>query len=580
MTKALCTLAGLSSLLGLCSAEINIDVHLAEGMKQQSGRVRLYLDYQNATRPIDNNQDGAETNQVFGLDRFEWDEGDSPVTFDDKVFGYPLPSLKAVPDGKYFVQAELLPYEKFKRKDLPETWMPVSCVSCSGQDGAYDKPDGTLYSDVVEMVVKGGNAKLEVVLTHEQPKGISMGCAGLGDGVDSDYIKTVRIGSKLLSEFWGKEMILEACVLLPQGHSDPENDNARYPLAISHGHYNPIWDAGSGFSEEFPDCDFEHDGYECITQQYAHYFYNNWTATDANLHSPFKGNRMLLATINHQTPFFDDSYAINSENSGPFGDAIVYELIPEIESRFRGIGEGWARGVFGGSTGGWISAAHQVLYPDEFSYALAACPDSVTFTHHTAIEMYNNDNAYFYNSQFKRTPIPGYRDGYSGVTYPGDKTYEDGFITPYGAVISTAVESNHRELVLGENSLSCNQWDAWESSWSPVDKETGFPKRIYDKFTGKIDKEVLEYWKENFDLAHIMVRDWDELGPKLKGKLHFAVGGEYERVRLCAFRQLVAWRWRSKQNAERASEALDIQAVFLFFAWRGVAWRGVAWRSK
>ena len=60
----------------------------------------------------------------------------------------------------------------------------------------------------------------------------------------------------------------------------------------------------------------------------------------------------------------DDSYAVNSESMGPWGDAIMYELLPYIESTFRGIGEGWARFCYGGSTGGWESLAVQLKYPD------------------------------------------------------------------------------------------------------------------------------------------------------------------------------------------------------------------------
>jgi hypothetical protein len=100
-------------------------------------------------------------------------------------------------------------------------------------------------------------------------------------------------------------------------------------------------------------------GYPGVDDLYAYYLYKNWTMSDSG---PFHGARMLVITVNHPVPFFDDSYAINSANMGPYGDAIVYDLIPEVERRFRGIGQGWARGVFGGSTGGWESLATQVLY--------------------------------------------------------------------------------------------------------------------------------------------------------------------------------------------------------------------------
>ena len=45
--------------------------------------------------------------------------------------------------------------------------------------------------------------------------------------------------------------------------------------------------------------------------------------------------RMIAVTFQHPTPYFDDSYAVNSVNVGPYGDAIMNELIPEVEKRYR-----------------------------------------------------------------------------------------------------------------------------------------------------------------------------------------------------------------------------------------------------
>ncbi|GMH81152.1 hypothetical protein TrST_g11754 [Triparma strigata] len=457
------------------------------------------------------NGDEWDTNQVFGFDA-EFDKDTLSYTLEENHFGYPIASLLDLPPSAYTVQAELAVFKEWTRANAPPTFMPTSCVSKDGSNGSYEKPDGTVHSKPIEW---NGEDSLELVLEAVIPDSTpaSPGCAGLGDGVDSDDIKTVRIKSTMLSEFYNETIELEACVLLPFGFSD--HPEARYPLVLANGHYNPKFNPGGEYRTTDPQCN-EDDGYDCVTQNYAYYLHKNWTSTDEGM--PFTGSRVLLITMNSPVPFFDDSYAVNSESMGPYGDALIYELIPEVERSYRGIGQGWARGAMGGSTGGWESAAHMILYPDEFGYALSACPDSVTFTRHTSVNLYENDNAYFYNSNFKRTPTPGYRDGYSGVTYPGYKT-------AYGDIITTFQEMNLRELALGDNSLSCGQCDAWEATWSPLDKETGYPKRIYDKATGVIDKDVANYWKENYDLANILVRDWETLGPKVSGRLHFAVGG-------------------------------------------------------
>jgi hypothetical protein len=237
-------------------------------------------------------------------------------------------------------------------------------------------------------------------------------------------------------------------------------------------------------------------GYNRIQQQHGWQFYQDWTG---------KGfPRMLLIEIQHATPFYDDSYAVNSANNGPYGDAIQYELIPEVEKRFRGIGQGWARFAFGGSTGGWESMAVQMFYPDEYNGAWVACPDPIDFRAYTVVNIYQDTNAYYRAGPFKRVPRPGQRN--------------------YLGHISTTLEqTNHRELALGTHSRSGDQWDVWESVYSPVGAD-GYPKPIWNKVDGTIDRSVAEYWRKNYDLSHILQRDWKTLGPKLRGKLRIYVG--------------------------------------------------------
>jgi len=234
--------------------------------------------------------------------------------------------------------------------------------------------------------------------------------------------------------------------------------------------------------------------------------------------------------MKHPVPFFDDSYAVDSPNVGPYGSAIMRELIPEIERRYRGIGAGWARGVLGGSTGGWEAMAAQVLWPDEFNYAAVACPDPITFTSFTSIDLYSEKNAYYYDSPFKTTARPGQRDHYSGTTtVPG--TGQPGYGHPYGQTTATVEEMNRRELVLGPRSRSCGQWDIWEAVFGPRGDD-GYPQRIWCKDPrdptctyGAINASVAEYWREHFDLLHIVQKGWASgLGTALAGKLHVFVG--------------------------------------------------------
>jgi hypothetical protein len=195
---------------------------------------------------------------------------------------------------------------------------------------------------------------------------------------------------------------------------------------------------------------------------------------------------------------------VNSANLGPYGDAIMDEFIPELEKRYHGLGAGWARFLYGGSTGGWEALAQLVQHPDSFNGAFAACPDPIDFHQAEVTDIYADKNAYWNEGPFGRIPKPAERDYLGHVGY-------------------TAEMENRLELVLGDKSRSGGQWDIWEAVYSPQGPD-GYPQRIWDKRTGVIDKQVAAYWRENYDLNHIMQRDWATLGPKLSGKIHLYVG--------------------------------------------------------
>jgi hypothetical protein len=317
--------------------------------------------------------------------------------------------------------------------------------------------------------------------------------------VDTPFVRHIRIQSERLSKFWGRPVYLGAHVLLPAGFET--HLQARYPLMVFHGHFPADI---TGFRTEPPDPNLKPDyierfrlhGYNRIQQEEAYQFYKTWT----NAGFP----RFLVVEIQHATPFYDDSYAVNSANVGPYGDAINLELIPEIEKRFRGLGEGWARFLYGGSTGGWEALATKVFYPDLYNAAFVACPDPIDFRAYTVVNIYEDKNAYFLEGTHTRVPRPGFRD------------YRD-------LPTATMQQMNYYELALGTRSRSGQQFDIWEAVYSPAGDD-GYPKRIFDKLTGEIDASVAAYWREHYDLRHIMQRDWATLGPKLRGKLHLYCG--------------------------------------------------------
>jgi hypothetical protein len=407
---------------------------------------------------------------------------------DARAFGYPLRTVGELPPGRYRVQALINRYQTFQRSDGHTVKLPPD--RWEGQQ--YARKPGNLYSRPVNVTITR-TGTVALTLDQEIPPVADF------KAQETKYVKYLRIRSDLLSRFWGTDMYLGAWVLLPEGFDS--HPDARYPLVINHGHFPGGVD---GFRETPPDTSLKPDysarfrlsGYNRIQQEFGWQFYKDWTGAGFP--------RVLLVQIQHATPYYDDSYAVNSANNGPYGDAIMRELVPEIERRFRGIGQGWARFTYGGSTGGWEAMAVQMFYPTEFNGAWVACPDPIDFRHYTVVNIYEDRNAYFVDGPFKRVPRPGQRNW-------------------LGHVSTTLEQTNHRELALGANSRSGDQWDVWESVYSPVGPN-GYPKPIWNKLTGEIDKDVAKYWRDNFDLSHILQRDWQRLGPLLRGKLRIYVG--------------------------------------------------------
>jgi hypothetical protein len=454
----------------------------------QDGRLLLMLANNNASEPRTQIGDGLNAQLIFGVDVEGMKPGDE-ITIDASAFGFPKRSLADVPAGKYFAQALINRYETFHLK----TGHTVKLPPDQGEGQQWQSKPGNFYSKPIEVNIDPTKPQT-VKLVMDQK------IAPIEPTKDTRYIKHIKIQSKLLTEFWGKPMYLGANVLLPEGFD--EHPNAHYPLMIYHGHFPADF---GGFSETPPDPKMDTTDYAA---RFGIYGYNKFQQQEAyNFHQQWKSKnfpRFLIVEIQHANPYYDDSYAVNSANLGPYGDAIMKELVPEIEKQFRGIGQGWARFTYGGSTGGWEALAVQMFYPDDFNGCFAACPDPIDFRAYCLVNIYKDKNAYWYDAPFKKLPKPSHRNY-------------------LGQIQSTMEESNHLELALGTKSRSGQQWDIWEAVYSPQG-EDGYPKRIFDKLTGEIDPEVAAYWKEHYDLRHILQRDWATLGPKLKGKIHIYCG--------------------------------------------------------
>lgn len=451
------------------------------------GRLLLMLADNPDTEPRFQISAGLKAQPVFGMNVEGLQAGEA-MQFDESILGFPYPSLTEIPPGDYWVQGLLHVYETFELSTGHTVKLPMD----KGEGQQWNRSPGNLFSKPVKITIpEEGAGQVDIVLDQVIPP--------IEEPEDTEWIKHIKIKSEKLSAFWGRDMYLGAHILLPKGFD--EHPEAKYPLMIFHGHFPSDF---GGFRTTPPDPNMEDDfserfqvaGYNRIQQQEAYDFYQRWNDPDFP--------RFLIIEIQHPTPYYDDSYAVNSASQGPYGDAITHELIPYIEKEFRGLGEGWSRFLYGGSTGGWEALAVQVKYPDEYNGCFAACPDPIDFRAYCLTNIYEDQNAYYYESAHKQLEVPAHRDY-------------------LGHIQSTVRDENLRELVLGDKSRSGQQWDIWEATYSPQGDD-GYPQRLWDKTTGDIDPTVANYWKENYDLRHILERDWDKLGEKLRGKIHIYCG--------------------------------------------------------
>jgi hypothetical protein len=413
---------------------------------------------------------GLQTQQIFGMHVDGWKPGDAAEMRGGTV-GAPLHTLADLPPGSYNVQAVLNVYETFHRAD----GHVVKLHPDHGEGQQWNRSPGNLYSKPQRVDVTA-SSEAELTLTEVIPP--------IDPPKDTKYIRHVRLESKLLSQFWGRPVFLNASVLVPR---DFDESTAHYPIAFYQSHFSGDF---RGFRETPPAAGSgpRNDG--------GYQFFQDWTSG--------RLPRMLLVITDHATPYYDDSYGVNTANAGPYGDALTKELYPALEKQFRAIGEPWARVVFGGSTGGWMTLAQQIFYPEYFGGAWGFCPDPVDFHAFQSIDVYNDKNAYYDQGPFERFPKLLGR-------------------MPNDHILATMESFSRQEAVLGSRGRSGGQLDAFHATFGPTDAD-GYPAKMYDSETGAIDPAVAKYWQDHYDLTALLQRDWERLGPKLQGKLHVTMG--------------------------------------------------------
>jgi hypothetical protein len=399
------------------------------------------------------------------------------------VIGYPLHDLADVPAGEYTMQAFLNVFTTFNRADGHTVDMHLN--SGAGQSPWRAPGNAMGEPQVVQLDPAAGET---IRLTISQvippvepvPEGGTLQQGNPSD--EGDLVRFVKIRSDALSEFWGHDMYIGANVLLPSDYG--ANTDRQYPVLYLTGHF-PGRRAPFGYSEEGSEGRGRSAG-----------FSEFWRSPE----SP----KMILVSVRDANPFYDTGHSVNSVNVGPYGDAFIEELIPHLESEFRMIPEGWARTLAGGSTGGWEALAIQIFNPDDFGGTWGWCPDPVDFNYYQIVNIYEDENAFWQASEWVKHERPNNR-------------------RPDGNISSTIRQEYGYERAVGPNGRSGGQWAIWEALFSPVG-EDGYAAPIWDRVTGEIDREVAEYWRENWDLTHHLVENWETVGESLAGKIHVATG--------------------------------------------------------
>ncbi|KXS93520.1 hypothetical protein AC579_2309 [Pseudocercospora musae] len=459
----------------------------------ESGRIVLLL---GRSEDDLNNTDPRYTTTIFfgkNVDNFSGLEdiifsGSSDNNLETGVFGWPIARLDDVPVGTYFIKAFLNVYhEKVTRSDGSTVSLRFPCGGGQPHVGG----SGSLSTNVLRVHIDTGpqtiKLQFQTIVPPPNFDGTEIGGCFQGNYRDQEFLKYTKIRSDALSRFWNRDMYVGASILLPFGYNATDRAK-RYPVLYSQFHWlggHGWWDTDTSFTDAWSRGMLPKQGEE------------------PERPTP----ELIIVMFRHENPFYDDSYAVNTPNLGPYGDALNDELIPHLDQMFNTIAEPYARIQEGGSTGGWAAAANVIFRPDLFGACFSSYPDSLDFHKHQSNDLYGQSNAHI-------------RDG---LPAPSNRAIDEQGV-PY--VRLTVADENKFELIFGTSGRSALQTDIWFAVFG-VQGLNGYPLAAWDKVTGEIFPDAVEFWK-HMDLTHYIIDNWEgerNLGEALRGRIFIYVGG-------------------------------------------------------
>lgn len=349
----------------------------------------------------------------------------------------------------------------FSYQNIPEGDYNVQILWDQDTKESRINAPGNIYSEAQKLSINS-DSNIEITLNQIIPE---------RKLVEHDLVREVTFTSDTLSKWWGKPMSLKASILLPPDYDENKAYPIRYNVAGYGGRYTRV---------------------ENLVNDKE--FMTWWKSDDAP--------EVISVFLDGEGPF-GDSYQMDSENSGPYGYSLIYELIPHIEEKYRNTSSPKTRFVDGCSTGGWVSLGLQLYYPDQFNGVFSYSPDAIEFENYQLSNIYKDKN--IFTNEF-------------GYARPCMRNTE-------GEPMVSMEKFVRFENVQGSSNTYLNSGDQFSSHtalYSPKG-ENGLPKPLFDPITGDIDSEVAEHWKK-YDFKIYAEQNWETLGPKLEDKIYIWMG--------------------------------------------------------
>ncbi len=290
-------------------------------------------------------------------------------------------------------------------------------------------------------------------------------------------LRWFELRSATLSRALGRDVTMRAGVALPRGWADPDHRRRIFPAVYVVPGFGGRWTAA-----------------EPIARMLA---------------SPDTGPLMPEAAwivLDPECPLGHHGF-VDSVANGPWGTALVEELIPALEREFRLLPRPQARAITGHSSGGWSAVWLQMQHPGTFGACFASSPDPVDFSRFQQSDLYADTSVFCDAEGRERT------------------SYRRSIMGKFEKALMTVRDEVGVERVLGPARDSGEQWDSWSAMWSPLDPATRLPRPMFDAVTGTIDRSVVQGSWARFDIAALVRDDPGRWVPLFRERVRLVCGG-------------------------------------------------------